>query len=143
MTRDERRDLAERAAERAAELRADLERRQAEREADPAKMQDYLLAAEAARPPAGAPPVEQTNDLGLIITRDYPIERQLGAPEPGADASDAPWLFGDERDGQLTRAIGYALAVVRREYRDRLNTLEAEVVALKRALRERKARRNA
>jgi len=92
MTRDE---MIEQSRRRAEELRADIERRAAERERDPAAMQDWLLADAE---PIEAPPVSE-NELPHIIYRDF----DGGALTPGSEPDMPPDFSGWEKwlDGHL------------------------------------------
>jgi len=88
---------------------------------------------EASREAAGSLPM-QKSDAEAVIDRTDDENATAAAPQP-APAPDKPWLFGDERDEILTRAIGYALGDVRHECRTRLDVLEKEIVALKKNMR--------
>ena len=145
MTRDE---MIEQSRRRAEELRADLERRAAARAADPAAMQDWLLANAE---PIRRPPMRETNQLGLI-TKDFPVERQTASAEPAAAPLSeeerqelVKWLhrlrdqFPIERE-RIYNAVARAMDMMAKHERavrdERINVLEAEVVELKRAIRE-------
>ena len=127
----------------AAEHRAEIARREAEREADPVKMQNFLLADQRASGDpddlivgegVGSPPASAAPPPG-IITKDYGGDAALPAPEAERGASDDDSDLDDYSQGVVRFTVEYVKQkLVERD--ERIDTLEEEVVRLKRAIRE-------
>jgi hypothetical protein len=116
------------------EHRADLERRQAARESNPAKMQDYLMAEHeqsmAVPEPQGGAPAHAAPSAGMIY-RDYTGDAPRHVSEPVPAASD------DEPDlDPFMRAVVKFTVRYVAERDTRIDILEAEIVELKRLVRE-------
>jgi len=116
MTTDQRLERIEELRQKADEGRARIAERQAARENDPAKMQDYLFAA--VDEPIGSPPMPSA---------PWPYQPEP-APEPVPAASD------DDLDDYTKGLVKFTVQYVA-ERDKRINTLEREIVELKRSLR--------
>jgi hypothetical protein len=148
----DRRERINELRQRAAEGRARIAERELQRERDPARALEHAIAEHAQRMAAGKPRggvLAGETPLPGVITKDYRENPLDHAPRAATMASEAYPPFDDFERG-VTFALGEVYkdlkaALTRRD--QRLNTLESEVVALKRRIRElsqnHRAKRNA
>jgi len=102
---------------------------------------DRLMAEDAEWMARRQAPMHETVPAG-VLCRDYGGGALARALPPAAEPSDGNGIFGDWRDDQLARAIGFALCETRRELREerdaelvkrdrRIAELEGEIRELK------------
>jgi len=93
---------------------------------------DRFMAEQASEPIRRPPVSESDTDAGLVFKTIE--DATLPAPPPAPTASEGGLgLFGDDRDEQLTKALGY---VVSHERHSRREELEAALVTRDRKIAE-------